>query len=67
MAAILADDIFNCIFLNANDGIPIQILLEFVARDLINNIPIRRQAIIQTNVYSIHWHIYAALRGDKLS
>ena len=27
MAVILADDIFNCIFLNENDRIPIQISL----------------------------------------
>ena len=30
MAAILADDIFKCIFLNENDRIPIQISLKFV-------------------------------------
>ena len=32
MAAILADDIFNCIFLNENDKIPNQISLKFVPR-----------------------------------
>ena len=32
MAAILADDIFKYIFLNENDGIPIQISLKFVPR-----------------------------------
>ena len=30
MAAIFADDIFKCIFLNENDIIPIQISLKFV-------------------------------------
>ena len=30
MAAILADDIFRCIFLNKNDRIRIQISLKFV-------------------------------------
>ena len=28
--------------------------------------PNRRQAIIWTNAHLIHWHIYAALWGDKL-
>ena len=30
MAAVLADDIFKCIFLNENDRIPIQISLKYV-------------------------------------
>ena len=30
MADILADDIFNCIFFNENDRIPIQISLKYV-------------------------------------
>ena len=34
-----ADDIFNCIFLNANVWIPIRISLKFVPKGLINNIP----------------------------
>ena len=37
MAAILADNIFNCIFLNENDKIPIQISLKYVPRSLIDN------------------------------
>ena len=32
MAAIVADDIFKCIFLNENDRIPIQISRKFVPR-----------------------------------
>ena len=37
MAAILAYDIFKCIFLNENDRIPIQIALKFVPRSVIDN------------------------------
>ena len=37
MAAILADDIFKSIFLNENDGIPIQISLKFVPRSPIDD------------------------------
>ena len=39
MAAILADDIFKCIFLNENDRIPIQISLKFVPRSPVDNKP----------------------------
>ena len=39
MAANLSDDIFNCIFLNENDRIPIQISLKFVSRTPIDNTP----------------------------
>ena len=39
MAAIVADDIFKCIFLNENDKIPIQISLKFVPRSPIDNKP----------------------------
>ena len=39
MAAILADDIFKCIFLNENDWIQIQISLKFVPRGPIDNNP----------------------------
>ena len=37
MAAILADDIFKCIFSNENDRIPIQISLKLVPRIPIDN------------------------------
>ena len=37
MAAILADDIFNCIFLNENDKIPIHISLKNVYRSPVDN------------------------------
>ena len=33
MAAILADNIFNCIFLNENDRIPIQISLKYFSQE----------------------------------
>ena len=37
MAAILADDNFNCSFLNENDKIPIPVSLKFFPRSLIDN------------------------------
>ena len=55
MAAILADDIFKCIFLNENVWISIKISLKLVFKGSINNIPAlvqmlgQRQAIIWTN------------------
>ena len=36
MAAILADDIFKCVFINKNDRIHIQISLKFVPSSPIN-------------------------------
>ena len=39
MAAILADDIFKCIFVNENDKTPIQISLKLVPRGPIDNKP----------------------------
>ena len=47
MAAILADDIFKCIFFNENDIIPIQISLKFVPRSPIDNKP----ALVQVMVW----------------
>ena len=37
MAAILADDIFICIFVNTNDRNPLEISLKYVPRSLIAN------------------------------
>ena len=37
MAALLADDIFKCIFFNENDRISIQISMKFVLKGLIDN------------------------------
>ena len=45
MAAILADNIFNCIFLNENVRIQIQIPLKFVSRSPIYNKPAQVQAM----------------------
>ena len=45
MAAILADDIFNCIFLNENDRIPIQFSQEFVPMSPIDKKPALEQAM----------------------
>ena len=50
MAAILADDIFICIFGNRNDRIPIQMSLKYVT-------------ITWTNDDPIHWRIYSAPGG----
>ena len=59
MVAILADDIFKCIFLNENDKIPTSI---GSGNGLAPN---KRQAITWTNDYRVHWRIYAALGGDE--
>ena len=47
MAAILADNIFKCIFLNENERIPIKISLKFVPKGPINNNP----ALVQVMVW----------------
>ena len=39
MAAIYADDVFNCIFLNEKFCLSIKISLKFVPKGLIDNIP----------------------------
>ena len=39
MVTILAGNIFNCIFFNENDKIPIQISLKYVPRSPIDNKP----------------------------
>ena len=72
MAAILADDVFNCIFFNENNIIPIPISLKYVPRSPTDNKPelvqviVRRQAFTWTNDDPVHWRIYAALRGGEL-
>ena len=45
MAAIVADDLFKCIFFNENDRIPIQMSLKFVPRSPIDNNPASVQAV----------------------
>ena len=75
MAAILADDIYNCIFLNGNDRIPIHISLKYVSRSPIRNkpalvnglVPNRLPAITLTNNDPVHWRIYAALEGHEIT
>ena len=47
MAVILADDIFNYIFLNEYDRIPIQISLKYVPRSPIGDKP----ALVQVMVW----------------
>ena len=39
MAAIVADDIFNCIISNENDSIPYQMSQKYVPRSSIHNEP----------------------------
>ena len=80
MAAVLADDIFKCIYLNENDRIPIQISLKFVPRSPINNKPALVQVmawcwigdkplpeIMITQFIDAYMRIYAALGGDELN
>ena len=45
MAAIFADDIFKCIFMNENIALSIKISLKFVPEGQINNIPALVQII----------------------
>ena len=45
MAAIVADNVFKCIFLSENGRIPIQISLKFVPRSPIDNKPALVQAM----------------------
>ena len=45
MAAILADDNFNCTFMNENKRIPISISLKYVSRSPIDNKPALVQAM----------------------
>ena len=70
MAAILADDMFDCIFVNKKMIIPIHISLKYAPSspnwqkaiiDSGNGLaPNRRQAIIWINDDPAHWRIYAA-------
>ena len=68
MAAMLADDISKCIFLNENGRISIQISLKFVPRSPIDN----KSALIQVMAWRricdkpLSGQVYAALGGDDL-
>ena len=66
MPAILADDIFKCIFLNENDKIPNQISLKFVRRSHINSI-CSYNGMVPTRRWLFYWHIYASLGLDELT
>ena len=46
MAAMLADDIFDCIFLNENDSISIQISLKYIPGSSIDNKPSLVQVMV---------------------
>ena len=52
MTAILADDIFNCIFLYENGKIPLQISLKYVPKSPIDNKP----ALVQVMI----WRLFGA-------
>ena len=56
MAAIMADDIFNSIFLNENDIILIQIPLKYVSSSPIDNKPVLVQVMAwrRTAAYMRH-------------
>ena len=70
-----ANEIFRCIFSNANDRINYSNFTEI--RSMESNlhqgsfgsgtglVPNRRQFITWTNIDSVRWRIYAALGGDE--
>ena len=65
-----ADDVFKCIFLNENVWILLKILLKFVPKGPINNIP----SLVQIMAWrrpgdkplSVYWRIYASLGLNEL-
>ena len=61
MDAILADDIFKCIFLNKDDKIPIQISLKLVPTSPIDNKP----ALVQVMAWG--WAGYKPLPEPMLT
>ena len=75
MAAILADDSFEDIFLNKNDRIPISNFNDICSQEFNwqqssigsgNNLSQkRRQAITWTNAHPVHRRIYVALGGPN--
>ena len=73
-ATLLANDIFECIYLNENDRITFQISLKFVPRSLIDNKP----ALVQVMAWRrtgdkplpepvLTQNTDAALGGDELT
>ena len=55
MAAILADNIFNCIFLNENYRIQIQISLKYVLKSPIYNKPVLVQVMLGAKQATSHY------------
>ena len=55
MAAILADDIFKCIFLDKKDKIPIQISLKLVPMGPIDNKPALVQVMVCAEQATSHY------------
>ena len=76
MTAVLADDIFKCIFLNENVGISIKISLKFDPKGAINNIPALVQKMAwrrpgdkpfsEPMMVTVYWSIYASLGLNEL-
>ena len=68
IAAILADNIFSCIFLNESDRILIQISLKYVPRSHLDNKPTLVQVMAWRRTgAAVHWRTYASLGGDELT
>ena len=55
MAAILADDIFICIFLNENDRIHIQISMKYVPKSPLDNNPALVEIMVGTEKATSHY------------
>ena len=66
MAAIFADDIFKCIFLNKNRYISIKISLKFVPKGPFNNISELVQIIAWHRSDLVYWRKYASLGLNEL-
>ena len=64
MAFILADDIFNCIFLNENDRIRIQISLRYVPRSPDDNKAALVQIMAWRQAIIVNWIITNKLQGN---
>ena len=74
MTAVSANDVLQCIFLDENDRILVQMSLKFVPNSVLkgsigsaNGFATNRwQVITWTDDDSVDWRIYAALGGDEL-
>ena len=68
MAAIFADDVFKCIFVNENVRILIKISLKFAPKDPIYNMP----ALVQIMAWRrpgklVYWRLHASLGLNELT